>query len=465
MKISIIGSGRVGLSLGAVLAQSGHEVFMTDKDFSKKQAVNAQAIPFYEEGLEDCIKKNQSRLKWTRYTETILSADIIFLCLSTPLTKKGDMLLTEVFNWVQLIAENTKKEKLLVIKSTFPLGTNKKIQNIVSKQQAKLSVISCPEFLRQGQALKDLHFPERLVIGCREPKLGKQLEEFYKTFSQPKKVIHTDPETAELAKLACNSFLAVKISFANEWAGLCEQVGGNPKELKLILGSDSRIGKDFLNPGLGYGGYCLPKDVQLSIQEGKKRNQNLKLLKSAQEINNSLTKTFFEKILDYHKNLKNIPLAFWGISFKKGTNDLKNSPALDLLCRLLSAGAELHVYDPLFVKEQVFVLLDKKLSRLSKRDKFKGFFKKSYQEPMAFLKQKILSGKLLFHKEPLDSLKDRQGLIVGSDWEEFQQISLSDIKKRLSKAFIVDARGLFSIEELKKNNFSFYQRGFKEKES
>ena len=462
MKISIIGSGRVGLSLGAVLAQSEFEVLMTDKDPEKKYAVTGGALPFYEPGLRDCVIKNQSRLEWTRYIDKILSADFIFLCLSAPVNRAGGLDLTELFNWVRWMAENTKKEKFLIIKSTFPVGTNKKIQDIVLEKKAGFHVITCPEFLRQGQALDDLTHPERLVIGAREWQAGKKLEEFYKKFSHPKRFIHTDPETAELSKLACNSFLASKISFINEWAGLCEQTEGNAKQLQLILGTDSRIGKDFLNPGLGYGGYCLPKDLQLSLQEGKKRNQNMILLKSVQEINASLPRSFFQKIRDYHKSLKNIPLAFWGITFKKNTDDLKNSPALNLLCQLLEAGAELHVYDPLFIKEKVSVFFDKKSSEPSERSKLKKFFKGSYFQDnhIKFLKRKVFDGKVLFYKTALETLNGRQGLIIGSDWEEFQQFPLSEMKKRLNQPFLVDGRNLFSIEDLKKEGFYFYQRGF-----
>ena len=448
--------------MGAVLAQSDFEVLMTDKDPAKKHAVIGGTLSFYEPGLRDCVIKNQNRLEWTRYIDKILSADFIFLCLSAPINRVGGLDLTEVFNWVQWMAENTKKEKFLIIKSTFPVGTNKKIQDIVSEKEADFHVITCPEFLRQGQALKDLTHPERLVIGSREWKSGKKLEEFYKKFSHPKSFVHTDPETAELSKLACNSFLASKISFINEWAGLCERVEGNVKQLQLILGTDSRIGKDFLNPGLGYGGYCLPKDLQLSIQEGKKRNQSMNLLKSVQKINASLPQSFFQKIRDYHKSLKNLPLAFWGISFKKNTDDLKNSPALNLLCLLLEAGAEIHVYDPLFIEEQVFVFFDKKSTEDTQKLKIKNFFNGSYFQDnhIEFLKQKIFDGKVLFYKTALESLNGRQGLIIGSDWEEFQQFPLSEIKKRLSPPFLVDSRNLFSIEDLKKEGFSFYQRGF-----
>ena len=461
MRVSIIGSGRVGLSLGSLLAQSGFEVLMTDKNPVKRQDVRGESLSFYEPGLELCIRENRSRLKWTRYTEKVLSSDFIFLCLSAPVKKTGDLDLKDVFHWAELLAEYAKTEKLLIIKSTFPLGTNEKIQEFFLGAKAKIHVITCPEFLRQGHALKGLLEPDRLVIGAREFQIGKKLEEFYKKFSQPKSVIHTDPETAELSKLASNSFLAVKISFINEFAGLCDLVQADIKKLKQILGTDPRIGKDFLNPGLGYGGYCLPKDVQLSIQEGRKRNQSMDLLKSAQKINSSLVDFFFQKIKKRYKNLRNVPLAFWGISFKKDTEDLKNSPALDLLCRLLEAGAVLNVYDPLFVKEKVFCFFDKKAVGISSQFKPGAFTNRLlFQEDhVGFLRRKILAGKVSFQQRALDCLENRQGLIIGSDWEEFQKYSLLEIKKRLKQPFLVDGRSLFSEKKLKDAGFSFYQRG------
>ncbi len=461
MKVSIIGSGRIGLSLGVVLAKSGCEVLMTDKDPSKKKSVTGESLSFYEPNLQNDIKESQNNLEWTSYTEKIISSDLIFLCLSAPLNKSGDLNLTEILEWAKLIAENTKKEKLLIIKSTLPIGTNQKIHSIAKERKAPLSVITCPEFLRQGQALKDMYSPERIVIGSRDLHIGKKLEALYKKFSNPKHIIHTDPETAELSKLACNSFLAVKISFINEFAGLCEQVKANPKTLQLILGTDPRIGKDFLNSGLGYGGYCLPKDIQLSVREGQKRSQNMNILKSAQQINNSLTKEFFQKIKQHYKNLKFISLAFWGLSFKQNTDDLKNSPALNLLCQLLKIGAEIHVYDPLFIKEKTFMFFKSDLKKQGVY--FNKFFKVlpvQKEDQISFLKQKIMAGKVLFHKTALDSLDGRQGLIIGSDCEEFKQISLSQIKQKLSQPFLVDGRNLFSAKDLQKENFSFYQRGY-----
>ena len=460
MNISIIGSGRVGLSLGAVLARSGFQVFMTDKDPLKKQAVQALNLPFFEPKLKEVLKNNQSCIEWTRYTEKIVSSDFIFFCLSLPVGRKGWPDLNPVFEWVRLIAKEANREKYLILKSTFPLGTNKKIQEIVSEQKTPLYIITCPEFLRQGQALKDLSYPERLVIGTEELKSGKKLEGIYKKFSQPKQVIYTDPQTAELAKLACNAFLSVKISFINEWAGLCEKTKGDMSKLQLILSSDSRIGQNFLTPGLGYGGYCLPKDMNLSLQEGRNRNQKMSLLESAQQINSLRVKFFFDKILSYYKNLNRGSLAFWGIRFKKNTDDLKNSPALNLLCRLLKAGAELHVYDPLFVEERVFFLFDKK-AHPENKGHTQNLLKKFclQEEDVDFLRKKIFQGQVVFYKKALKSLERRQGLIVASDCDEFKQIPLLEIKKKLSQAFLVDGRGVFLAEDLKKAKFCFYQAG------
>ncbi|MCZ0932452.1 MAG: nucleotide sugar dehydrogenase [Oligoflexia bacterium] len=456
MNISIIGSGRVGVSLGAVLADSGFSVLMTDKE-DKKQEVFGR-LSFYETHLSKYLEESQSHLEWTRWTEKIVSSELIFFCLGFPVKKNGDLDLTELFNWARYIVENTKESKILVIKSTVPVGTNRQIQNIIGDK--KIAVISCPEFLREGQAIGDLIQPQRIVIGARDKEAGKKLEELYKKISQPKQIVHTDPETAELSKLACNSFLATKISFINEMAGLCEKTQADIEKLRLILGLDSRIGKDFLNPGLGYGGYCLPKDVQLAISEGEKRNQNMELLKTAQKINSSLVNHFFKGIKNHYRKLNNISLVFWGISFKKDTDNLTNSPALKLACKLLKSGVKIHVYDPVFVKEQIFKLFRDRTYPQAENP-IKDVFLKIFppKNELDYLIRKIFEGKCHFHKSALDSLDNRQGLIIGSDWEEFKKIPLEEIKQRLSDPFIVDGRSLLLTEDLKKNKFSFYKRG------
>ena len=447
MTVSIIGSGRVGVCLGAVIARSGQSVWMTDKDLSRKQIFNNAQPPFYEPKLSAYLSTDKSRLKWTRQVDLIVSSQIIFFCLSLACQKTGELDLTELLEWVKLTLEGSTEEKILVIKSTCPLGTYKKIEEIIKGKGKKISAVICPEFLREGQAIQDLSYPERIVIGSKDISAGKKLEAFYKTFCQTKEIIHSNPETAELSKLACNSFLAVKISFINEWAGLCEKIGGDIQKLRMILGSDSRIGCDCLIPGLGYGGYCLPKDVKLAIASAHKKSYKMRLLQNTQKINDGLTGIFFKKIKGHYKKLKGVSLAFWGISFKKNTDNTRNSPALHLLYRLLKAGVSLHVYDPLFIKENV--------AKIFENQKNKDFKSKE----LDYLVKKIFAGKVFFYKSAVESLKGRQGLVVAGDSDEFKSVSLETIKNKLSSAFLVDGRSLYSKKELKDKGFSFYQRG------
>ena len=321
------------------------------------------------------------------------------------------------------------------------MGANQQISRLVKKAH----VISCPEFLREGQAIQDILHPERLVIGSREDSAGKKLEKLYRRFSQPKKVIHTDPETAELSKLACNSFLASKISLINEWAGFCEKSSANIQDLKRILASDSRIGGEFLTPGLGYGGYCLPKDVQLSIYQSDQKKYSMNLLKSAQKLNLQMPEIFFRSIKNHYGNLKNRPLCFWGLSFKKNTDNLKNSPVLRLMIRLLKAGVQAHIYDPLFVKENAVKIFAKD----------KNFYNKELKQLIDYISR----GKVFIYKSAREALDQKEGLIVGVDYEEFLSIPLKEIKQKLSHPFLVDGRSLYSNKDLKKNGFYFYQRG------
>ena len=446
MTVSIIGSGRVGLCLGVVIAKSGHSVLLTDKKPQKKQLIEGN-IPFYEPQLNSYVQSNKSRLKWTRQVDLILSSDWIFFCLSFPVDKKGAVDLTELLEWIKLIpeSETNAENKTLIIKSTCPLGTYQKIENII--QGKKISAVICPEFLREGQAIQDLMQPDRVVIGSKNKTVGKKLEDFYKTFCQPKQIIHSNPETVELSKLASNSFLGTKISFINEWAGLCETVGGDIKDLQRVLGSDPRIGDSFLTPGLGYGGYCLPKDLKLAELEAKNKKYTMKMLEKVQEINEELPLLFFKKIKLYYKKLNKVSLAFWGISFKKDTDNLRNSPALKLIYLLLKAGVKLHIYDPLFTKENVI-----KIFKNQQNADFKN-------KELDYLVKKIFQGTVLFHQSAEKSLNNQEGLIVGGDSDEFKNFSLDEIKSRLAQPFLVDGKSLYSSSALKEKGFSYYQRG------
>jgi len=438
MTVSIVGTGRVGFCLGVALAKSGHSVLLTDKNPQKKELF-AGKIPFYEPQLESYFQSHKKWLKWTRQTDLILSSKYIFFCLSFPGGKKKDRDLTELLEWVKLVPEG----KTLIVKSTCPVGAYQKIEKALEGKNISIAV--CPEFLREGQAIQDLLEPERVVIGCKNKFVAKKLEEFYKTICRPKKIIHSDPETAELSKLACNSFLGVKISFINEWAGLCESIGGDMKSLQKILGSDSRIGGSFLNPGLGYGGYCLPKDIEMSRVAGKIRGVQMKILKQVQDLNEELPQLFFKKIKKHYKKLNKAELAFWGISFKKNTDNLRNSPALKLMFFLLKAGVKIHVYDPLFTKENVIKVFKNQADFKSRE--------------LDYLVKKILEGKVFFYKSAIEALNKREGLIVAGDSDGFKCLYLDKRQDKLTRTSLIDGRSLYSKTDVTQKGFSFYQRG------
>ena len=478
MKVSIIGTGRVGLALGASLAESGHFVLFTDKDLQKLKNLSQGHIPFYEPGLKIRLRKNKERLKWVEDPDIVTASKVIFLTLNPTITSKGDFDLSGVKDWTLKIIHNTRKEKLLILKSTLPPGTNRHLQSLAIKSGVPLHIITCPEFLRQGQALKDIQYPARIVIASHSSSINKKTARLYKTFSHGP-VIFTTPETAEIGKLASNSFLTLKISFINLMANLMENLNrkqsngkffntknrnANMNDLKAILSLDPRIGGHFLQSGLGFGGSCLPKDLTHLILQGQKTEVSMKLLKEVEILNRQRVDHFFHKIKQHSKNLKNKTYAVWGISFKQGTDDLRFSPALLLAERLLKAGSKLAVFDPLFVKkkEAIISFLSTKLS-LKTQDskktvtstlKTSSTHKLHRAKSIAYLKTNFI-----FHNTPLSALKSAHGLIIGTDWKGIKKIPLKDIKKHLKEPFIVDGRAVFNVKELQKEGFDFYQSG------
>ena len=447
MKVSIIGAGRVGLTLGALLAENGHFILFTDKDTQKLKNLSKGKIPFYEPGLKSLLQKNKKRLKWIKDTDIVTAPTVIFLTLSPKVKSNGDLDLSGVKDWVHRIIRNTKKEKFLILKSTLPLGTNHYLQSLVIKKNVPLHVITCPEFLRQGQGLKDIQNPERIVIASHSPVANKKIARLYKTFSSGP-ILFTSPEAAEMGKLAANSFLTLKISFINLMANVMENLSGiksnekflhiknrssNMKDLQNILSSDKRIGAHFLQSGLGFGGSCLPKDLSYLILQGQKVGISMNLLKEVNKLNYQRVDHFLQQIKKYSKTIKNKTYAFWGISFKQGTDDLKFSPAFLLAERLLKDGAKISVFDPLFIKKKELII------SLFPTD---------------------LKTKITVHDTPLSAVKSAHGLIIGTDWKGFQKVSLKNIKKHLKKPFIVDGRAVCNVKKLKEEGFDFYQAGF-----
>lgn len=433
MNISIIGAGRIGLALGAVLADKGHFVLFTDRDSQKLKDLSRGKISFYEPGLKSFLRQNKSRLKWTEDSQEIISSKMIFLTLNLPIKPNGDFDLSGIKDWTHRIIRQTQREKILILKSTVPPGTNRMLQFLAKKAGAPLQVVSCPEFLRQGQALYDIQNPYRSVIAGPSPKINKKVARIYKNFSASP-IIFASPETAEIGKLAANSFLALKISFVNLMANLTEYFDTNGEELRRILGSDPRIGHQFLQSGLGFGGSCLPKDLRHLTFQGRRHGISMRLLKEVDALNRQRSEHFFQQIKQRHKNLRNKTYALWGLSFKPGTEDIRLSPSVFLAQKLLETGAHLKIFDPLLKTESSTPL-------------------------SSILGKKGVKAQITFHKNPLSSLNSAHGLIVGTNWKGLGKIPLKEIKTRLKTPFIVDGRGVFNVKELKKKGFTVYQSG------
>ena len=431
MNISIIGAGRIGLALGVSLADRGHFVSFTDRDFKKLKSLSRGKVPFYEPGMQSLLRKNRSRLKWVEDPQEVISSKIIFLTLSLPVKAGGDFDLSGVKDWTRRIIRHTRREKILILKSTLPVGANRILQGLAERAGAPLYIVTCPEFLSQGQALRDIQNPHRIVIAGPSPRINKSVARLYRSFSHGP-VVFTSPETAEISKLGANSFLALKISFINLVANMAEKFSVDMEDMQNILGLDPRIGRAFLQSGLGFGGSCLPKDLKHLILQGRRQGVSMKLLKEVETLNRQRANHFFQQIKKRSKTLSNKTYAFWGLSFKPDTDDVRSSPALLLARLLLKEGVKLQVFDPLFCEDWL------------------SFFSLSAgKKPV----------NVTFHNTPLSALKSAQGLIVGTDWKGFQKIPLGDIRTRLKPPLIIDCRGLFNAKKLKEKGVMVYQAG------
>ena len=414
------------------MASKGYSILFTDRDFKKLESFSQGEIPFYEPGMKNLLLKNKSRLKWIENPKKIISSKVIFLTLSLPVKIDGDFDLSGVKNWTRQIIRHTQKEKILILKSTLPLGTNRALQGLADRAGVPLHVVTCPEFLRQGQALHNIQNPDRIVIAGPSSEINKKVARIYRSFSSGS-VIFTSPETAEISKLAANSFLALKISFINLMANMAEKFPVDMRDLQDILGLDPRIGKAFLQSGLGFGGSCLPKDLKHLIFQGRKQSLPMKLLKEVEALNQQRASHFFQQIKKKSRTFTNKTYALWGMSFKPDTDDVRYSPSVLLAQELLSAGAKLQIFDPLFKKE------------------WASLFKESSGKKPT---------KVTFHNTPLAALKSTHGLIIGTDWNGFQKIPLRKIKAQLKTSFIIDGRGVFNAKKLTEEGFSVYQAGF-----
>ncbi len=428
MQICVIGTGYVGLVAGTCLAEMGNNVICVDNDTNKLALIEQGIIPIYEPGLEELIKANvnENRLKFTSDLKSAVEKSLVcFIAVGTPQSEDGSADLQYVMNVAESIGKSINGYKVIVDKSTVPVGTAEKVTEIIKKHtNHDFDVVSNPEFLKQGAAVEDFLKPDRVVIGSNSQKATEIMQELYSPFLRTgNPVIIMDVKSAEMTKYAANSFLAVKISYANEIANICEKVGADAEMVRIGMCSDKRIGSQFLFPGLGYGGSCFPKDVKALLKTAKDNGCDYKLLQSADEVNKEQRQIFINKILKrYGNDLKGKTFAVWGLAFKPKTNDMRMAPAITIIDALLEKGAEVRAYDP------------------------KAF---DYA-------QGLWGDSIYYAKNSYDAIEGADAMLLLTEWNEFRRPDFDKIKNLLKTPVIFDGRNQYDPKRMSQRGFEYF---------
>ena len=432
-KIAVVGTGYVGLVTGTCFAETGNQVTCIDIDEAKVNQMKNGKVPIYEPNLETYFERNiaAGRLKFTTSLEEgIKDAEIIFLALPTPPGEDGSADLSYILGVAEELGKIMTEFKVIVDKSTVPVGTAEKVKAAISSNtNIEFAVVSNPEFLREGFAVSDFMKPDRVVLGTSSERAIKVMEKLYKPFvRQGNPIYFMDEKSAELTKYAANSFLATKITFMNEVANFCELVGADIDKVRVGIGSDTRIGKRFLFPGIGYGGSCFPKDVQALVKSGNDVGYSFEILNSVIRINQSQKTILFPKIKNYFKgSLKGKRIAVWGLAFKPDTDDIREAPALYLIDELLESGAEICAYDP---------------------------------EAMDNVKS-LIGDKIEYAANEYDVLHNCDALLICTEWAIFRNPDFEKITKNLKEMVVFDGRNLFDIDEMNSKGFYYSSIGRK----
>ena len=434
MKISIIGTGYVGLVSGTCFAETGNQVICVDIDENKLQRLRDGKVPIYEPQLDVLFERNvrQGRLQFTNsLKEAVDQTDLIFLALPTPPGEDGSADLSYVLNVAKELGEIISEYKVIVDKSTVPVGTAEKV-NAAIQENAKVDfdVVSNPEFLREGFAVEDFLKPDRVVIGTSSERAKKVMEELYRPFvRQGNPILFMDEKSAELTKYAANSFLATKISFMNEIANICELLEADVDKVRIGIGSDTRIGKRFLFPGIGYGGSCFPKDVKALIRSSKQEGYDFKILNSVEEVNSIQKTIIVRKIKNYFGNdLSGKKIALWGLAFKPDTDDIREAPSRYIIDELIQAGVEISAFDP------------------EAMDNIKG----------------IYSDKINYGSNEYEVLENADALLIATEWGVFKNPDFSRVTQLLKNKVIFDGRNLYDLEKMASLGYRYYSIGRKE---
>ncbi len=433
MKIALIGCGYVGLTTAACLCELGHSVLCIEKDEEKLNNLKNAIVPIFEPNLDELIKKHikNANLQFEKFiNENINTCEVCFIAVGTPSKENGSPDTSKIDEAIFEIAKNIKKYTLIVIKSTMPIGSSEKYYKFVKEITATpFDIVSNPEFLRQGSAIYDFLNPERIIIGSKSKKAVDIMLEMYKNINIKKEnIIITDDKTAEMIKYAANAYLALRVSFINEIANLCEKTGADIEQVTNGLKKDSRIGEKFLQPGLGFGGSCLPKDTSALINLARNHNLELYTVKSAKKANKKQKELFFAKIKNFYKNnLKNKKFALWGLTFKPQTNDLREAPSIYLINNLIKYGAKISAFDPKGMESA----------------------------------KKIFKDKICYSKTMYEALENSDGLIILTEWDEFKNADFDIIKNSLADKVIFDGRNIFINKNLAEFGLKYIYTGKK----
>lgn len=431
MKLSVIGTGYVGLVTGTCLAETGNDVLCVDIDAEKVKKMQSREVPIYEPQLDILFERNikANRLKFTTSLEEgVEFGDVIFLALPTPEDEDGSADLKYILGVADQIGKLIKGYKVIVDKSTVPVGTSEKVREAIAKHSdVEFDVVSNPEFLREGYAVEDFLKPERIVVGSESPKAIELMKKIYKPYVRSgNPIIFMDEKSAELTKYASNSFLATKITFMNEIANFCEKVGADVDKVRIGMGTDSRIGKRFLFPGIGYGGSCFPKDVKALRKSGEDAGYNFQILNSVIDVNKEQKVILIPRIRNHFKgDLKGKRIAIWGLAFKPQTDDIREAPSLYMIDELLKLNASIVAFDP---------------------------------EAMPNVKRR-LGDKIEFSETMYDALKDADALVICTEWSIFRTPDFDRLKSLMKDAVIFDGRNLYDIEDMTKENIQYSSIG------
>ncbi|GAB3415204.1 UDP-glucose dehydrogenase family protein [Niabella aquatica] len=434
MKIAVVGTGYVGLVTGTCFAETGNIVHCVDVNKEKIAKLKKGQCPIYEPGLDVLLQRNlkEKRILFSTDLKTAVDkSDIIFLALPTPPGEDGSADLKYILNVAEDLSKIITTYKVIVNKSTVPVGTAEKVAEVLGKQLSEdlFDVVSNPEFLREGIAVDDFLKPDRVVIGTSSDRARDMMSELYQPFvRQGNPIYFMDERSSEMTKYVANSYLAMRISYMNEVANLCELTGANVDLVRIGIGSDSRIGKRFLFPGIGYGGSCFPKDVLALHHTSKQNKYDFKLLDTVMKVNKNQKTVLFKKIKKYYKNdLKGKNFAMWGLAFKPETDDIRDAPSLELINELLHAGASVTVFDP---------------------------------EAMGNVKS-LLGNKITYAKDPYSALKNADALLIVTEWSEFRNPDFERMVKNLKSKTIFDGRNVFNLEKMEELGFHYNSIGRK----